>query len=146
MVPAMRSPIPFVVQENMLGMPRTCFYYNKFMAEDIDKIERLVGCPDPFTMHVGYSEADESTCNDVISSLKARGFSEEKGDKGDIFYIKDDLGVIIRYGEDCKMGPSEQGAPTVKLVIDVAPTQGFVKWFVYLIKRFFGIDLSRLFG
>ncbi len=146
MVPTMRTPIPFVAQENMLAMPRTCFYYDKFMAEDIDKIERLVGCSDPFNMHVGYSEADESTYNDVVAALEARGFSAEKGDKGDIFYIKDDLGVIIRYGEDCKMGPSEQGAPTVKLVIDVAPTQGFVKWFVYLIKRFFGIDLSRLFG
>lgn len=140
-IPRPRIPAPYVYQNNLLELPNTFLFYDKFAESDIDCVTKVAGNAEPFSLYFGYIKADESTFDKAVSLLEESGYLRNP-DKDDnrwekfAAFEKDGVYVRLYYGKNLVEKSTNK---KVKMAVNV--NTGWSKWIKKIIKKYLGIDL-----
>ncbi len=138
-LPALRTPMSYVEQSYIMGLPTTNIVYGKVSNVEFKCFTKMTERAEPFALNIGYNKADEKTYKKIIAMLDESGFTKDDSESGKILFTNesDDITICIRY-EKNHYYQFLDGGSEMQMVVQVYT--GLMKWFKNLIKRYLGLD------
>lgn len=138
-LPPLRTPMSYVEQYYLMGMPTTNIVYDKVSNVEFKCFTKMTENVEPFALNIGYGKADQKTYDKIIAMLDESGYTKDDSQSGKIFYTNEsgDITICIRY-EKNHYYEFLNGGSKMKMVVQVYT--GTMKWFKNLIKRYLGLD------
>lgn len=137
-LPTFRTPMSYVEQSYILGMPMTSILYDKVSDMDIKSFAEIADDVDPFSLKIGYIKADDKARQKIISTLTDAGYEMDNSKSGKITFTKGDVIIVLRYEKNHTYDLIDDG-PKVQMVVEI--DTGLLKWFKYLINKYLKIKL-----
>lgn len=131
-MPKMRTPISYVNENYVFGMPAVHLVYSSMNKTDLSVLEKVVACKEPFSLILCYQKCSDAEAAQIEETLEKLGFKKDSDDD----FIKDDIVISMEQGDlqlkDC--GSDQK----VQLTLDVKT--GLMVWVKSLIKKFLGLS------